>query len=86
MRLKMGYKTISLSEDAYNRLLKRKIGSESFSDVIIRITNDTTLRDIVGILSDDVCDEIESNILKLRKHGMERFTESITEDWSSEAK
>ena len=86
MRLEMGYKTISLSEDAYNRLFKRKIGSESFSDVIIRLTSDTTLRDFVGLLKDETCDEIEKNILKFRGQSIDQFSKSMTEDWSSEVK
>ena len=80
----MGYKTISLSEDAYNRLFKRKIGSESFSDVIIRLTNDRTLRDFVGLLNNNICDEIEKNILIFRKQSLDQFTENIVKDWSSE--
>ncbi len=83
MRERMGYKTISLSEDAYNRLFKRKLGSESFSDVIIRLTSDTTLRNFVGLLGDDTCDEIEKNIKKLRGQSLDQFTESIVKDWGS---
>jgi len=80
----MGYKTISLSEDAYNRLFKRKIGSESFSDVIIRLTNDTTLRDFVGLLRDETCDEIEKNIIKFRRQSLDQFTKILVKDWGSE--
>ena len=84
MRINMGYKTISLSEDAYNRLFKRKIGSESFSDVIIRLTNDTTLRNFVGLLRDETCDEIEKNIIKFRRQSLDQFTKSLVKDWGSE--
>ncbi|MHA1275420.1 MAG: antitoxin VapB family protein [Promethearchaeota archaeon] len=34
----MGSKTITISEDAYNALLKEKLRGESFSDVILRLT------------------------------------------------
>ena len=34
----MGYKTISLSEETYKRLKERKNSSESFSDIIMRLT------------------------------------------------
>ena len=80
----MGYKTISLSEDAYNRLFKRKIGSESFSDVIIRLTSDSTLRNFVGLLKDETCDEIEKNIINFRSQSLDQFTKSIDNDWGSE--
>ena len=86
MKIKMGYKTISLSEDAYNRLFKRKIGSESFSDVIIRLTSDTTLRNFVGLLGDGTCDEIEKNIITFRRQSLDQFTKSLVKDWGSEVK
>jgi len=34
----MGSKTITISEEAYNALLKEKLKNESFSDVILRLT------------------------------------------------
>lgn len=34
----MGSKTITISEDAYESLLREKLESESFSDVILRLT------------------------------------------------
>ncbi|MHA2249279.1 MAG: antitoxin VapB family protein [Candidatus Kariarchaeaceae archaeon] len=34
----MGTKTISIDDDAYNRLKNEKIGNESFSDVVKRLT------------------------------------------------
>lgn len=80
----MGYKTISLSEDAYNRLFKRKIGSESFSDVIIRLTSDTTLNNFVGLLRDETCDRIEKNIMNFREQSLDQFTKSLVKDWGSE--
>ncbi len=34
----MAVKTIRITEDAYRRLKSRKLGDESFSDVILRLT------------------------------------------------
>ena len=34
----MGTKTISIDDEAYKRLKKQKIGNESFSEVVKRIT------------------------------------------------
>lgn len=62
----MGYKTISLSEEAYKRLLERKKGNESFSDVVIRLTANSTLKDFVGLLSRDSCDKIEKAVEEFR--------------------
>lgn len=77
----MGYKTISLSDEAYNRLLERKIRNESFSDVIMRLTNDTTLRDFVGIIPEGLVSEIETNIKKFREDRNQRFFNKLQEDW-----
>ncbi len=77
----MGYKTISLSDEAYNRLLERKIRNESFSDVIMRLTNDTTLRDFVGIIPESLISEIETNIKKFREERNQSFFSKIQEDW-----
>ena len=63
----MGYKTISLSDEAYKRLLERKKGNESFSDVVLRLTGNKTFRDFVGILSKDSCSKLEGALAKFRE-------------------
>jgi predicted CopG family antitoxin len=35
----MGTKTISIKDDAYDRLKRHKRGDESFSDVVMRLTD-----------------------------------------------
>lgn len=44
----MGTKTISLSEEAYDRLKRRKREDESFNDVVNRLAGERPLLDIVG--------------------------------------
>lgn len=44
----MGTKTISLSDEAYDRLKRRKNEGESFSDVVNRLAGERPLLDIVG--------------------------------------
>ncbi|MBU1975018.1 MAG: antitoxin VapB family protein [Nanoarchaeota archaeon] len=63
----MATKTLTITEDAYNLLSSRKGPNESFSDVISRITKSTSLRELVGILSDKDAKELKSNIAKTRK-------------------
>jgi predicted CopG family antitoxin len=77
----MGFKTITLSEEAYNRLKERKTGNESFSSVILRLTNNTSLRDFVGIVDDKLLDNLEKNIEKIREKRTEPFLKSIKDDW-----
>jgi predicted CopG family antitoxin len=73
----MGYKTISLSEEAYKRLLERKKGNESFSDVVMRLTTNSTLNDFVGLLPRDSCDKIDRAIEKFRNSRKQIFRKSI---------
>ena len=77
----MGYKTISLSEEAYKRLAERKIGNESFSDVVLRITNNTTLRDFVEIVDNRLVEDLGFNIDMIRKNRSKSYTENVLEEW-----
>ena len=58
----MAVKTITITEDAYRRLKSRKLGDESFSDVILRLTKRRPLRDFVGILTPGSADAIRRAI------------------------
>lgn len=63
----MATKTISITEDAYERLAALKKGNESFSEVIGRITLKLKLSDFHGVLSKESADKLEKNIKELRK-------------------
>lgn len=58
----MVVKTITITEEAYRSLRARKMGEESFSDVILRLTKRRPLRDFVGILSPESADAIRKAI------------------------
>lgn len=73
----MGYKTISLSEEAYKRLFERKKGNESFTDVVMRLTANSTLNDFVGLLSRDSCNKIEKAVEEFRNSRGKIFREEI---------
>ena len=73
----MESKTISLSEEAYERLLELKKDSESFSELIIRLTRNASLRDLVGVLPEDACEELEDNIELARKKRGKIFEKSL---------
>ena len=75
---KMGFKTITVSEEAYKRLKERKQKSESFSDVIMRITTKNSLRDFVGILSEESNNKIEKSLEKFRKSRAKLFENKFT--------
>ena len=77
----MATKTITISEDAYNRLEMQKKDGESFSDVIIRLTSQRgKLSDLAGLLSKKDADEMEASIRELRAEftkSMDRRAEEI---------
>ena len=68
----MGSKTISLSDEAYERLLRRKTGKESFSDVVVRITNNVDILDLSGVLSEKDAQALKRNVEDARKRSNKR--------------
>ena len=71
-------KTLTVTEEAYERLASRKEPGESFSNVIIKITGKTSLMDILGILSDSEANKMEKDIASLRK-GMNQRLQKTAE-------
>lgn len=63
----MGTKTISLADDAYERLKAEKREGESFSDVVRRLTNSVTLEDYYGTLDAETADELEAIVSERRE-------------------
>jgi predicted CopG family antitoxin len=62
----MGTKTISLADDAYEKLKRHKREGESFSDVVRRLTGETTLSTYFGALDEETADELDA-ILETRR-------------------
>lgn len=73
----MATKTISLSEDAYERLRAMKREGESFSDVVRRLTSGVRLTEFHGALSVGTADELEGRIEAARRDRNERRRERI---------
>jgi predicted CopG family antitoxin len=63
----MGTKTISLADDAYERLKAEKREGESFSDVVRRLTKSVTLDDYYGVLDPETADELEAIVSERRE-------------------
>lgn len=68
----MATKTISLSEDAYERLRAMKREGESFSDVVRRLTAGVRLAEFHGALSPESADGLEAAIAAGRSDRNER--------------
>ncbi|MFU8869849.1 antitoxin VapB family protein [Natronococcus sp.] len=80
----MGTKTISLADDAYERLKAEKKEGESFSDVVRRLTDGVTLEEYYGTLSGDTADELEEIVTDRRaertedrRARVERITDAL---------
>ena len=76
----MATKTISITEEAYERLRTNKMENESFTDVINRITNKRSIMELAGILTNKEADELKKNISEIRaasKARMEKIIEKL---------
>jgi len=75
--VKMGYKTISLSDEAYNVLKTKKLKGESFNDLILRLLSEPKQKDIMKLRgswkgSNEEIDNILSLIYKNREQAKMR--------------
>lgn len=78
----MATKTLTITEDAYERLATAKEENESFSEVINRITGKVSLLSIAGILTEKEADKLEASIAKSRQRSrlrMKRISRELAE-------
>ncbi len=79
----MATKTLTITEDAYERLAAFKTGEESFSEVINRVTGKVSLLSIAGLLTEKEGDELEKRIKEIRRRSnrrMKRIREELHDD------
>ena len=69
----MAIKTITITEEAYERLKAKKEKNESFTDVINRMTGKRNIMEFAGILSDEDAEKIKEHIKKRRQASRERI-------------
>jgi len=78
----MATKTISLDEEAYERLKARKKEGESFSEVVKRLAGERSWAEVTGILVEEEADALEDADEKGRARSRERsdrFAEDLDE-------
>ena len=69
----MSTKSITITDDAYERLTKFKESKDSFSDVIIKLTGKYSVLDLVGILSSKEADEMKISLEDIRRRLRKRL-------------
>ena len=69
----MATKTISLTEEAYERLKAKKKGHDSFSEVITRITKNKSLLHLAGLLTQEQAEHLEKTIAASRAASRKRM-------------
>ncbi len=67
----MPTKTISLDEEAYERLSAEKREGESFSDVVKRLAGERSWREVAGVWSGET-DDVEAAIERGRERSRSR--------------
>ncbi|WP_293027736.1 antitoxin VapB family protein [Natronococcus sp.] len=68
----MATKTISLDEEAYERLKARKKEGESFSETVKRLAGERSWNEVTGILSEEEAADLEATIEERRTKSRER--------------
>ncbi len=64
------YRTIRISEDAYQKLEDQRLDGESLSDTVERIVGDRSLLDLAGILSEAEAEELREAIHDRNERGI----------------
>ncbi len=70
----MGTKTISLDDDAYEKLRNAKEPGESFSDVVHRLLgpDQPKLTDFADLLDEEAADELAAVVERMRREDIEQ--------------
>lgn len=68
----MTSKTISVDEEAYERLVAEKRESESFSDVVKRLAGERSWLEVAGLCSEDISTDIEDVVERRRDQTRQR--------------
>lgn len=75
----MAVKSISISEETYNRLISLKHENESLDDLIVRLTHRGVLRSLIGLISEEDSNKLKEEIENIKKRRIEGYSNSIDE-------
>ncbi len=68
----MATKTISLDQEAYERLKAHKREGESFSQVVKRLAGERSWREVAGVLTDEQASDLETAVEEGRDRSRNR--------------
>lgn len=71
------YKSVRLTEDAYETLRRRKRPDESFSETVARLASERPISDLAGALSDE---DVEA-IREARDASYEEYADDREDRW-----
>lgn len=78
----MGYKTISLSDEAYEKLASLKRNGESFTDVILRLCSKSPRKPLSSFAASwTMSDEEEKKIFREVAEAWRKYEESLLGHW-----
>jgi predicted CopG family antitoxin len=72
----MGTRNISISDEAYAKLVALKGPRESFTDVINRLADKGSILDLTGVLSSKEAAELRSGVREVRAKSQMRLYET----------
>lgn len=72
-----GYKSVRLTEDAYEKLARRKNEDETFSEVVARLAAERPIRDLAEVFSDDDVERIRTR----RRESYESYATKRKDRW-----
>ena len=74
-RMFMATKTLTITEDAYERLLNAKEREESFSEIIVKHFPKRSLLELAGLFSAKEADDLRAHIRARRKASRSRLNQ-----------